>query len=225
MRLNNTEKTLSGSLADIRARIGFAQGLSPLASPNVTLLGASKSQPAAVIEEAINSGVCDFGENRVQEAAEKWPALRTAHPQVRLHLIGALQSNKAQQAVDLFDVIQTVDRKNLVDALVVAMAKSGKRPECYIQVNTGHEPQKAGVLPSEAAELIRYCRQQNLPLTGLMCVPPEDDVPAPHFALLRSLAIANDISGLSMGMSGDFEEAIRMGATCVRVGRILFGER
>lgn len=225
MRFNNPENSLPELIHGLRARIADAQALSPLASPEVILLGASKTQKASTLAEAIAYGVTDFGENRVQEAAEKWPALRAAHPQVRLHLIGALQSNKARQAVELFDIIQTLDRRNLADALAEAMQKTGKRPDCYIQVNTGREAQKAGVAPDEVADLFEYCKKLDLPVLGLMCVPPEEDVPAPHFALLRSLAQELGLSKLSMGMSGDFEEAIRMGATCVRLGRVLFGER
>lgn len=212
-------------IKDIRARCEAACQASALAQPSVTLLAASKSQPVEKILEAWGAGIRDFGENRVQEAEAKFIGLRNNHS-MRLHLIGPLQSNKAREAVELFDVIHTVDRKSLADALATAMEKTGKRPECYIQVNTGKEPQKSGVIPEEASALIEYCISQlKLPITGLMCVPPVDQPPAPHFALLRKIAERHGFKQLSMGMSDDFETAIRMGSTCVRLGRSLFGER
>lgn len=208
------------------------------------LLAACKAQPASVIEKAIEAGITDFGENRVQEAEDKWPALKKAYPGVRLHLIGPLQTNKVKQALELFDVIQTVDRMKLADEIAKEIytrsadcaslepascerqqARSGGK-QFYIQVNTGKEPQKAGVLPNDADALIRHCKENlKLPIAGLMCVPPHDQPPAPHFAYLKKLARDYDFKELSMGMSDDFETAIRMGSTCVRLGRILFGER
>jgi pyridoxal phosphate enzyme (YggS family) len=199
---------------------------SVLGSKRALVLAASKSQPAALIETAIEAGLTHFGENKVQEAQAKWPALKIRYPQVKLHLIGPLQSNKAKDAVALFDVIQTVDRPKLADALAVAMHNAQKSVPCLIQVNTGKEPQKAGVMPEAADALIDYCLTQlHLPVTGLMCVPPDDQPPAPHFALLRAIALNHNLPELSMGMSNDFETALRMGSTCVRLGRSIFGER
>ncbi len=189
------------------------------------LIGASKHQPVAKLEAAIGLGLRHFGENKVQEAAEKWPALKAAHPGVTLHLIGPLQSNKAADAVALFDVIQTVDRPKIADALAAACTKTGKRPAFLIQVNIGEEPQKAGVAPKETAALLAYCQSLGLAIDGLMCVPPEGVNPAPYFALLAKMARELGLAELSMGMSGDFETAIRMGATVVRVGTALFGNR
>lgn len=197
-----------------------------LSAPNVTLLAASKGQSAISIAEAIKAGVVNFGENRVQEANAKWPALREAYPDIRLHLIGQLQTNKVRQAISLFDVIQTVDRTTLADALAEAMRKEKREITCFIQINTGNEPQKAGVAPNEADEFIDYCMNAlRLPVVGLMCIPPHEQPPAPHFALLRAMAIRHGLPELSMGMSDDFETAVRMGSTCVRLGRCLFGER
>jgi pyridoxal phosphate enzyme (YggS family) len=190
-----------------------------------TLIGASKTQPADVLEEAIRAGLADFGENKVQEAQSKWPALKAVHPHVRLHLIGSLQSNKAEDAVALFDVIHTIDRVKIADALAAACAKLEKYPAFLIQVNTGEEPQKAGVAPREAAALVAHCRGLDLNLIGLMCVPPEGENPAPHFALLRKMADEFGLPKCSMGMSGDYEVAIRLGSTMVRVGTALFGSR
>lgn len=216
--------TIDSQIASLRARMEAARKGTPLATPSVTLLGASKAQPASLIEQAIAAGVTVFGENRVQEAADKWPDLRERHPGVKLHLIGPLQSNKAKSAVQLFDAIQTIDRTSIADALAEAMEQLGRKLDCYIQVNTGKEPQKAGVMPDEADALIEYC-SKILPVVGLMCVPPADQPPAPHFALLHEMASRHGLKELSMGMSEDFEVAIRMGSTCVRLGRALFGER
>ncbi len=167
-----------------------------------------------------------FGENRVQEAAAKWPDLRAAHPDIELHLIGPLQTNKVAQAMALFDVIQTVDREKLARALAAEQAKTGLRRCYFIQVNTGEEPQKAGVTPGEADRFIAACRDKHgLDVMGLMCIPPVDEEPALHFALLAKIAARNGLTGLSMGMSGDFETAVRLGATHVRVGSAIFGAR
>ena len=191
----------------------------------VTLIGASKTQPTAALEEAIALGLRDFGENRVQEAEGKWPALKAAYPDIRLHLIGPLQSNKAKEAVALFDVIQTIDRPKIADAVAQEIAKQGRQLTLLIQINIGEEPQKAGVLPTELPALLAHCRALSLPITGLMCVPPADKNPAPYFALLHQMAAKEGLSELSMGMSHDFETAIRLGATMVRIGTALFGER
>ena len=189
------------------------------------LIGASKTQPAELLEAAIRFGLNDFGENKVQEAQAKWPALKARNPQVRLHLIGPLQSNKAADAVALFDVIQTVDRPKIAEALAAACVAHGKRPDMLIQVNTGEEPHKAGVPPREAAALLAQCRALGLPVIGLMCVPPAGTSPAPHFALLKKMADGFGLCELSMGMSGDYETALRLGATMVRIGTALFGHR
>ena len=189
------------------------------------LIGASKTQPVAVLEEAIRAGLVDFGENKVQEAQSKWPALKAAHPRVRLHLIGPLQSNKAEDAVALFEVIHTVDRMKIADALAQACKKLDKAPVFLVQVNTGEEPQKAGVAPCDLAVLLTHCHAIGLPISGLMCVPPENENPAPHFALLKKMADMLELRELSMGMSGDFETALRLGSTMVRVGTALFGQR
>jgi hypothetical protein len=166
-----------------------------------------------------------FGENRVQEAASKWPDFRARHDGIRLHLVGPLQTNKVRQAVELFDVIETVDRPKLARKLAEVFAETGRALPCYIQVNTGEEPQKAGVLPAETDAFVAECRDLGLPIEGLMCIPPVDEEPALHFALLAKIAERNGLTGLSMGMSGDFERAIAQGATVVRVGSALFGAR
>lgn len=190
------------------------------------LIGVSKSQPLERVQAAIGFGVLHFGENRVQEAQAKWPALKDAHPQLILHLIGPLQSNKAKEAVALFNVIQTVDREKIADAIAAESVKQGKTPDLFIQVNTGEEPQKGGVTPRQLEALVRYCREQaKVKLVGLMCIPPADEPPAPHFALMQTLAREFGLSELSMGMSGDFAVAIRFGATFVRIGTRLFGPR
>lgn len=196
-----------------------------LAAPRITLVGASKTQPVDLLEEAIGLGLKAFGENRVQEAMEKWPALKAAHPEVTLHLIGPLQSNKAKEAVTLFDVIQTVDRVKIAEALAAEMEKQGKRPRLLIQVNIGDEDQKAGVAPKDVPALLEACRGLGLAIDGLMCVPPAEHNPAPYFALMKKLADSLGLRELSMGMSGDFPTAVRLGATMVRVGTALFGER
>lgn len=217
--------TLATRLAALQQQIAAASALSPVTSRHVTLIGASKTQPEEMLEAALTLGLSDFGENRVQEAQAKWPALKARHPTARLHLIGPLQSNKARDAVELFDVIHTVDRPKIADALAEAIAQTGRKPQLLIQVNTGEEPQKSGIAPREVAELLAYCHNLNLPIAGLMCVPPADINPAPHFALLKKMTDTLGLIELSMGMSGDFETAIRLGATLVRVGTALFGER
>ena len=190
------------------------------------LIAVSKTVPAAVIEEAIESGQRLFGENRVQEALGKWPALKELHADIELHLIGPLQSNKLREAVALFDVIETLDRPKLARALAEEMERQGTRPRLFVQVNTGEEPQKAGIAPEETASFIALCRDTfDLNIVGLMCIPPFDEEPAMHFALLAKLADELGIEELSMGMSGDFAKAVAFGATYVRVGSAIFGKR
>jgi pyridoxal phosphate enzyme (YggS family) len=192
----------------------------------VHLVAVSKTVPAAVIEEAIEAGQRLFGENRVQEAHSKWPALKALHPDLELHLIGPLQTNKVREAIALFDVIETLDRPKLARALAEEMERQGKRPRLFVQVNTGEEPQKAGVTPDETADFIALCRDTfNLKIDGLMCIPPFHEEPSLHFGLLAKLADELGIDELSMGMSGDFAKAIAFGATYVRVGTAIFGER
>jgi pyridoxal phosphate enzyme (YggS family) len=217
---------IAARLAATKERIAFAARDSGRDPSAVTLVAVTKSHPSEIIEQALAAGHRMFGENRVQEAAAKWPALRQAWPGIELHLIGPLQTNKVRDAVALFDVIETVDRPKLAQALATEMARSARRPTCYIQVNTGEEPQKAGVLPAAADGFIGTCRDElKLPVTGLMCIPPVDEEPSLHFALLAEIAGRNGLSVLSMGMSGDFEIAVRLGATHVRVGTAIFGAR
>lgn len=189
------------------------------------LVAVSKTHPAEAIEPLIEVGCRVFGENRVQEAKDKWPALRERHPDVALHLVGRLQSNKAEEAVALFDAIHSLDRPSLVGALAKAMDKTGRQVPCFVQVNIGAEEQKGGVAISELPALLAQARAADIPLAGLMCVPPFGIEPAPFFALLDKLARDHGLSGRSMGMSGDFETAIMLGATHVRVGTALFGAR
>jgi pyridoxal phosphate enzyme (YggS family) len=218
--------SVADGLAAVRARIAVAAravGRDPKA---VTLVAVAKTHGAEAVQAALAEGQRVFGENRVQEAQGKYPALKAAYPDLQLHLIGPLQSNKAKDAVALFDVIETVDRPKLAEALAQAMERLDRRPACYIQVNTGAEPQKAGVLPAEADAFIAACRERyRLPIRGLMCIPPVEEEPSPHFALLREMARRHGLDDLSMGMSGDFEIAIRLGATHVRVGTAIFGAR
>jgi PLP dependent protein len=191
----------------------------------VTLIAASKTQPIPVLEAAIAAGVTDFGENRIQEAAEKWPALKAAHPHIRLHLIGALQSNKVAEAVALFDGIQTVDRPKIAEAIAAEIKRQGRHPQLLVQVNIGEEAQKSGVMPVELPALLAHCHGLGLTIAGLMAVPPVEVNPAPYFALMKKLADRHHLPELSIGMSGDFETALRFGATMVRIGTALFGER
>lgn len=190
------------------------------------IVGVSKTQSEDRVRAAIAAGVRVFGENRVQEAAAKWPAIRADHPDIELRLIGPLQSNKAAEAVALFDVIETIDRPKIARAIAEEMAKQGRRPRLLVQVNTGAEPQKAGVGPHETDAFIASCRADfGLSVEGLMCIPPADDPPAPHFALLAKIAARNGLHALSMGMSGDYDIAAQLGATHVRIGTALFGAR
>jgi len=220
------EEVIAGNLAVVRERIAAAARGAVRTADAVTLVAVSKTQPQGVVRAALAAGQRVFGENRVQEALEKFPGLRAAFPDLALHLIGPLQTNKVKDAVAHFDVIETVDRPRLADALAREMESSGRRPPCLVEVNTGEEPQKAGVFPAAADDFIEDCRRRlGLPIEGLMCVPPHGEEPAPHFALLREIARRHDLPVLSMGMSADFETAIRFGATHVRVGTAIFGAR
>ena len=217
---------IAAHLADVRARIAAAAMAAGRNPASVTLVAVSKMQSAERVTAALAAGQRVFGENRVQEAAAKWPDLKQAWPQIELHLIGPLQTNKAREAVALFDVIETVDRPKLAQVLMAEMTRSGRRPACYVQINTGEEPQKAGVLPKDADGFIRFCRDEmRLPVVGLMCIPPAEDEPSLHFALLLEIARRHGIDILSMGMSVDYEIAIKLGATHVRIGTAIFGDR
>lgn len=219
-------RQIAANLVDVRGRIATAARAAGRPAETVRLIAVSKVQPAERVAAALAAGHRLFGENRVQEAEGRWPPFLADHPDIRLHLIGPLQTNKVKAAVRLFDAIETVDREKLARALATEMDKTGKRPDLYVQVNTGAEPQKAGVMPDEADALIRLCREElALPVVGLMCLPPQDDNPALHFALLADIAARHGLPELSMGMSSDFETAIRYGATTVRVGTAVFGAR
>ncbi|MBX9943264.1 MAG: YggS family pyridoxal phosphate-dependent enzyme [Reyranella sp.] len=213
-------------LADVRRRIDAAARAAGRDPASVTLVAVSKTHGADRIRELLEAGQRIFGENRVQEAQEKFPALKAAYPDLELHLIGPLQTNKVRDAVALFDVIESVDRERLAAALAKEMDRLGRRPACYVQVNTGEEPQKAGVAPADVDAFVAACRDTHkLPVVGLMCIPPADEEPALHFALLAKMAARNGLAKVSMGMSADYEIAVRLGATHVRVGSALFGAR
>jgi PLP dependent protein len=221
---------IAARLAEVRAKIAAAAAEAGRDAGEITLVAVSKTHPPAAVEAALAAGQAVFGENRVQEAQGKFPALKAAHPGLRLHLVGPLQTNKVKDALALFDVIETLDRPKLARALAKEAEKRGAAPDgcipdCYIQVNTGEEPQKAGIAPGEADAFVAECRALGLPVRGLMCIPPVDEAPALHFALLREIARRNGLDGLSMGMSGDYETAVRFGATLVRVGTGIFGAR
>ena len=205
----------------------LAQAKREFAAPQpITVVAVSKTFGPEEIEAAIAAGQKVFGENRVQEAKAKWPALREAHPDIELHLIGPLQSNKAKEAVALFDAIHTVDRPSICAALAKEMEKQNKRPTLFVEINTGAEPQKAGVLPQHAYDFLRACREDyGLTISGLMCIPPIDEAPAPHFALTAKIARRHGLKLLSMGMSADFPTAVQFGATHLRIGTAIFGER
>lgn len=214
---------IAANLAFVKAKLAKAAA-DPAQPPR--LIAVSKTMPQEVVREACLAGHRLYGENRVQEAMAKFPRLRAEFPDIELHLIGPLQTNKVREAVATFDAIQTVDREKLARALAAEMTKQGRRPDCYVQVNTGEEPQKAGALPLEADALIQLARDElKLPVVGLMCIPPAEEEPAPHFALLAKIAARNGLKRLSMGMSGDFEIAAQLGATEVRVGSAIFGAR
>jgi len=220
------EGIIAANLTAVRGRIEAAARAAGRAPESVALVAVSKTHPAAIVRDALAAGHRVFGENRVQEAQAKYPALREAYPDLALHLIGPLQTNKVREALAIFDVIESVDRPRLAQALAKEMNHSGRRPPCLIEVNTGEEARKAGILPADADGFIVECRDRvGLSILGLMCVPPIDEEPAPHFALLREIARRNGLAVLSMGMSADFERAIRFGATHVRVGTAIFGAR
>ena len=214
------------NLAAVRATIARAAKAAGRDPAAITLIAVSKTFSAGDIRPVIAAGQRVFGENRVQEAKEKWPTLREAAPDIDLHLIGPLQSNKARDAVQLFDAIHTIDRDKIAGVLAAEMARTGRRLRLFVQINTGEEPQKAGIAPAEADQFIARCRDvHGLDITGLMCIPPFNEAPGPHFALLAKIAARNGLTNLSMGMSADFETAIALGATHVRVGSAIFGAR
>ena len=213
------------SLEEIRSRIAGACAAAGRDETTVTLIAVSKMQPEDRVRAVLDAGHRIFGENRVQEAATRWTPLRENYAGVELHIIGPLQTNKARQAMELAQAIHSVDRPKLATALARLAQEMGTCPDLFIQVNTGEEPQKAGILPAESDAFVAEARALDLPVRGLMCIPPVDEEPALHFALLAKIAERNGLAGLSMGMSGDFETAIRLGATHVRVGSAIFGER
>ena len=213
------------ALTDIQNRITFAENAAGRPVGSTELIAVSKVQPSARVTAVLQHGHRLFGENRVQEAAGKWPDFRDRFAGISVHLIGPLQSNKARQAMNLFEAIHSLDRWTLATTLAGLTQELGQCPELFVQVNTGHEPQKAGVLPGEVDGFIRRCQNLNLPVRGLMCLPPLDEEPTLHFALLAKIAARNGLSGLSMGMSSDFEGAIAQGATHIRVGSAIFGDR
>jgi pyridoxal phosphate enzyme (YggS family) len=220
------EEVIAANLAAVRERIEAATRAADRPPHCVTLVAVSKTQPAASVRRGLAVGHRVFGENRVQEAEGKFLELRAEFPDLALHLIGPLQTNKVRDAIAAFDVIESVDRLRLAQALAREMDHSGRRPTCLIEVNTGEEAQKTGVMPAEADDFILECRDRlGLPIVGLMCVPPLAKEPAPHFALLREIARRTGLTTLSMGMSADFEKAVRFGATHVRVGTAIFGAR
>src|SRR4051794_5862587 len=221
-----TETTRTGALARVREEIAAACAEAQRDAASVTLIAVSKTFPPDAVEPVIAAGQRVFGENRVQDAKAKWPALRETHPGLELHLIGPLQSNKAKEAVALFDAIHSVDRSSIAEALAKEIARQGRRPALFVEINTGAEPQKAGVLPEDADDFIKPCRETHgLEVAGVMCIPPFDEAPAPHFALTAKIAARNGLRLLSMGMSADFASAIAFGATHVRVGTAIFGTR
>ncbi|TWI33313.1 YggS family pyridoxal phosphate-dependent enzyme [Paracoccus sulfuroxidans] len=212
-------------LTDIKTRIAAAESAAGRQPGAVKLIAVSKVQPAERVEAVLQSGQTIFGENYVQEAAGKWPEWRQRFPGIELHMIGPLQTNKLKLALDLFDAIHTLDRPSLAQKLARHVQKTGACPQLFVQVNTGEEPQKAGILPTDADAFIADCQALDLTITGLMCIPPEDQDPAPHFRSLAGIAARNGLEGLSMGMSSDFEAAIAAGATHIRVGSAIFGAR
>jgi hypothetical protein len=217
---------LQERLAEVRDHIAAAERQAKRAAGSVQLVAVSKTFEADTVRLAIAAGQRVFGENRVQESQGKWPALKAETPGIELHLIGPLQSNKAADAVELFDVIETVDREKIARALADEMKRRGRSPRLYVQVNTGLEPQKAGIGPDDTVAFVQLCRDElGLQIEGLMCIPPAEENPGPHFALLRQLAEKSGLEKLSMGMSGDYETAIAFGATGVRVGSAIFGAR
>ena len=221
-----TDTDPAANLRTIYTRIASARDKALAPAVETRLVAISKGHVADRIEPVLAAGHRLFGENRVQEAKAKWPALKERYSDVELHLVGALQSNKVGEAAALFDCVHSLDRVKLAGAFAAEREKTGRCPDLFIQVNVGEEPQKAGVAPNQTADFVRRCREEfNLPLVGLMCIPPVDEEPSPYFALLQKLSRELSLSFLSMGMSGDFETAIRFGATHVRVGTAIFGER
>jgi PLP dependent protein len=217
---------IAANLDQIRARMRAALAAAGRPEDAACLIAVAKTFARDAVEAALAAGQRAFGENRVQEAIAKYPGLRDAHPDLDLHLIGPLQTNKVKEAVATFDAIHTVDRPKLAAALAAEIARTGKRPKLFVQVNTGSEPQKAGVLPEAADAFLAECRDvHGLTIAGLMCIPPAADVPAPHFAFLGEIAKRNGVTALSMGMSGDYETALALGATHIRVGSAIFGTR
>ena len=217
---------LPNGLAKVEQEIARACKEARRDRTSVTLIAVSKTFDADAIRPVIEAGQCVFGENRVQEAKAKWPGLISAYPGIALHLIGPLQSNKAKEAVALFDAIHSVDRPSICEALAKEIGSQKRRPQLFVQLNTGEEPQKAGVAPAQADAFIASCREKyGLSVSGLMCIPPVDDAPAPHFALTAKIAARNGLKNLSMGMSADFAVAIQLGATHVRIGTAIFGAR
>ena len=226
MPLTETIPDIAANLAYVQGQVAAAARAAGRDPAAVTLVAVGKTFGAERVVPALEAGQRVFGENRVQEAADKWPPLRETYPDIRLHLIGPLQTNKVKRAIEIFDVIETVDRPKLARSLAEAMAATGRRLDCFIQVNTGAEDQKAGVLPQEADAFIAQCRDHfGLPVVGLMCIPPVDEEPSLHFALLGEIAKRNRLTQLSMGMSADYEIAVQFGATHVRVGSAIFGHR
>ena len=225
MTENAATPLASTRLAHVREKIAAAARIARRGADDITLIAVSKTHDAVAILPLLEAGQRVFGENRVQEAAAKWPALRDKYPDVELHLVGTLQSNKAEDAVTLFDYIHSLDRPSLVRALAKAMSKADRRIPCFIQVDIGEEEQKGGCAIADLPTLIQQARAANIPIAGLMCVPPAGIEPTPFFALLDKLAADNGLDGLSMGMSGDFEIAVKLGATHIRVGTALFGAR
>lgn len=226
MTASNDPSDEAARLANVRAAIEAATRNAGRAAKSVTLVAVSKTHGAEHIRPVLQAGQRVFGENRVQEAQDKWPELRAEYADVALHLIGPLQTNKVKHAVELFDVIESVDREKLARALAVESERVGKKIAVFLQINTGKEPQKAGVAPEDADDFVKLCRDElHLDVQGLMCIPPVDEEPALHFALLAKIALRNGLEKLSMGMSADFETAIAFGATHVRVGTAIFGSR
>ncbi len=219
-------RPVAANLARVGERIAAAAEAAGRAPEAVTLVAVTKTHGPGLIRQALDAGHRVFAENRVQEALAKWPALKAAYPGIELHLVGPLQSNKVRDAVALFDVIETVDRAKLARRLAAEMERTGRHPQCYIEVNTGEEPQKSGILPEAADDFIAACREEHgLAVQGLMCLPPLDEEPSLHFALLATIARRTGIEVLSMGMSADFEVAVAFGASHVRVGSAIFGAR
>ena len=213
------------SLSEIKTRVAKACAAAGRSVDDVTLIAVSKVQPNERVAAVLDEGHRIFGENRVQEAAGKWPAFRERYDGIELHLLGPLQTNKARQAMELFQAIHSVDRPKVAQTIARLAQEMGHCPEIFLQINTGEEPQKAGVMPAEADAFVAEARALDLPVRGLMCIPPVDEEPSLHFALLAKIAERNGLAGLSMGMSGDFERAIALGATHIRVGSAIFGER